>query len=372
MQLVYTLDRRSRARDGTQLLPWDMDPVRLRSLGTVPEMEAALGRLATVTRGMPRSFRREWLEDHLPTLRSLINVVRGRRPDLPHQLQDFYTLPPLVAKEAELEDLRASIRRVLHVPRADDLPAAITAWESDHRLRPGEVLPTMERCLRDARRETRRLLRLPRSERVELIPMRRSRNMGTCYYTHDFRSTVRLNADLPWTWPALRDMAAHEAYPGHHASQAVRETVYLRGGFPREAALGMAADPTGAVDEGLAENGLRFLHWDRAPEDRLTLLLNRLRWGVDVNLAWMSHRGVPWHERVGYASDGGLYDREGAGRAARYAAHPLWASYGFCYWYGTEVIRRKYEAMDGDAGFFDALYGMPYTIRQLERVFRRL
>ncbi len=372
LRLAYTLDRRSRKKGGARLTPWDMDPVRLPSLRNAEEMEAALRRLAAVTRQMPNGFRREWLEDHLPTLRALIAVDRGRIPDLAHQLRDFYMLPPVRAKPEELDSLQAAVRRILHAPRDDGLRAAVGAWEKAHRLPSQAALPTMTQELRAARREARRMFDLPRTERVRLVPIRRSRNSGFCLYTHHFQSTVSLNVDLPWTRPLLRDMAAHEAYPGHHTSQATREAAYLRGEIAREAAVGMTADPTGAVDEGLAENGMRFIHWDQTPEDRLMILLDCLRWGVDVNLAWMVERGEPRRERLRYAMATGLFDAKLAARHVKYAESKLWASYGFCYWVGTEVIRRKYIAMDGDPAFFDVLYGKPYTFRQLERAFRRL
>lgn len=335
-------------------------------------MEAALRRLSSLTRAMPNGFRREWLLDHLPALRGLAAMVRGRVPDLPHQVQEFYSLPARPAKEEELEVLRARVRRLLHVSRSDEVRSAVDAWERERRVPGDAVLLTMDKFLREARRGSRRLFELPRMERARLVAMHRSRNSGYCLYTRDYQSTIKLNTDLPWTWPALRDMATHEAYPGHHVHQATREFEYLHGDFPREAAVSMAADPMGPVEEGLAENGLRFVHWDRSKEDRLTILLNRLRWGTEVNLAWMAHREEPRRELLHYAMHSGLVDWQQAVRDVRYAANRVWASYAFCYWYGTAMIRRKYESMDGDPTFFDVLYWKPYTVRLLETAFRRI
>ncbi len=372
LRLAYSLDRRSRRKDGTRLVPWDLDPVRLPPLASWDDMDAAYHRLAKLTREMPDGFRREWLKDHLPTLRSLLGLVRGRVPSLPDQVRDFYSLPSRPAKEEELERLRARVRHLLHVSRDDEVQGAVDAWERDHRVPPDAVLLTMDKLLREARRGARRLFELPRTERARLVAMRRSRNTGYCLYTHDFQSTVKLNVDVPWTGPALRDMATHEAYPGHHVHQATREWEYLHGDFPREAAVSMAADPMGPVEEGLAENGMLFIHWDRSRDDRLTLLLNRLRWGTEVNLAWMAYREEPRRELLRYAMQSGLVDWKQAVRDVNYAANRAWASYASCYWYGTALIRRKYERMDGDPAFFDVLYWRPYTVRLLEQAFRRV
>lgn len=372
LRLAYSLDRRSRRSTGTRLVPWDLDPVRLPPLRTWGETEEAYRRLAKLTRETPAGFRKEWLRDHLPTLRALIALLKGQVPSLPDQVRDFYGLPTRPAKEEELDSLRARVRRILRVSRDDELREAVDAWERDHRVPADAVLLTMDKYLRVARRGTRRLFALPRSERVRLVPMRRSKNTGYCLYTHDYESTVKLNVDVPWTGPALRDMAAHEAYPGHHVHQATREWEYLHGDFPREAAASMAADPMGPVEEGLAENAMLFIHWDRSKEDRLTILLNRLRWGTEVNLAWMAYREEPRKELLRYAMQSGLVDWKQAVRDVNYAADKAWASYAWCYWYGTSVVRRKYEKMEGDPAFFDLLYWKPYTVRLLDQAFRRV
>ncbi len=372
LQIAGTLDRRSRDRDGTRLKPWDLDPVRLPVLPAWVDIDEALRRLGTLAREEPAGFRRDWLTDHLPTLKALASLVRGRVPSLSQQVRSFYDLPAKPAKESELEALRNDVRRILRVSGDNALREEVEAWERSHRVEPHAVLLTMGRFLRLARREARRLFKLPRAERSRLVATHGRATSGICLYTRDYQSVVKLNVDLPWTWPALRDMAAHEAYPGHHVHQATREWEYLEGDFPREAAVSLAASPMGPVEEGLAENAMRFIGWDKSPEDRLTLLLNRLRWGTEVNLAWMVHREEPRRELLEYAMHSGLVDWKQAVRDVRYAANRVWASYAFCYWYGTEIIRAKHEKMDGDSTFFDVLYWKPHTVRTLEKAFRRI
>ena len=372
LRIAYTLDRRSRRADGRRLVPWDMDPVRLPLLEDRRAFDDAIRRLARVARALPPGFRRDWLTDHVPTLRALAGMVRGRVPALPEQARDLYGLPARPARESELEELRGDVRRILRVSREDSLPEAVEAWEGERSVDRDAVALTMARFLRHARRDSRKLFKLPPAERVRLVSTHGRSISGVCDYTRDYRSTVRLNVDLPWTWPALRDMAVHEAYPGHHVHQATREWEYLHADFPREAAVSLAACPMGPVEEGLAENAMIFVGWDRSPEDRMTLLLNRLRWGTEVNLAWMAHREEPRRELLRYAMDSGLVDWKQAVRDVRYAANRAWASYAFCYWYGTAMIRHQYEGMDGDPALYDVLYWKPHTVRTLEKAFRRL
>jgi len=372
LRLANTLDRWYRDRSGRKIKPWDLDPARLPLCRSWHEVDEALRRLERLVRGMPRSFRRDWLEDHLPTLRAVVGLVKGHVPSLPHQVRDFYDLPAKPAKESELDALREDIRKLLRSPRGADLRTAVDAWERQRGIAREAVLPTMRRYLQDARRATRKLFKLPTAEHVGLVATHGRSTSGVCWYTRDYQSHVDLNVDLPWTWPALRDMAAHEAYPGHHVHQATREWEYLEGDFPREAAVSLAACPMAAVEEGLAENAMVFIGWDETPEDRMTLLLNRLRWGTEVNLAWMVHREEPRSELLRYAMHSGLVDWKAAIRDVRYAKNRAWASYAFCYWYGTAFVRRHYERLDGDSAFFDVLYWKPHTVRTLEKAFRRV
>src|SRR2546428_7973814 len=165
LRLASALDRRSRERDGTRLSPWNLDPVRLAPLATWAEIEEALERLRRLTRKEPRGFRRDWLEDHLPTLRALIRQVRGPAPPLPRQVRDFYDLPPRQAAEAELDALRREVRRILRVGRDEGLRPAVRTWGSAHGGAPDAGLASTEWGLGPARRGARRLFTTPQTER---------------------------------------------------------------------------------------------------------------------------------------------------------------------------------------------------------------
>ena len=125
LRLAYTLDRRSRKKDGTRLVPWDLDPVRLPALNSWVDIEDGCRRLARLTRDLPNGFRKEWLRDHLPTLRSLVAMLQGHVPPLREQVRDLYGLPARPAKEEELDSLRVRIRRILRVSREDEVRRAV-------------------------------------------------------------------------------------------------------------------------------------------------------------------------------------------------------------------------------------------------------
>ena len=372
LRLVQSLDRRSRTRDGTILIPWDLDRVRLPPLPTWEAIHEALDRLGRLVNRTERSFRRDWLRDHLPTLRSLAAVIRGEDLSLADQMRSFYGLSPRMARESELSELREEIRSILGGSGGDVLRKSVEAWEEHHRLRRGDVLPRMSRFLEEARRDSRKLFDLPLKERCRLATVRESRH--ACFFTYrgDYQGVVKMNMSRPWTGPDLRDAATHEAYPGHHVLQTTREWEYLHGDFPREAAVSLAVDPMGPVEEGICECSMRFIGWDRMPEDRLTIALNRLHWGTELNLAWMVSKDEPWRELVRYAMQSGLVDWERAIRDVRYASRRAWGAYGACYWFGARMIEDSWARMGDDSAFYDVLYWRPHTVRTLRGALRRI
>src|SRR5256712_12634620 len=101
-----------------------------------------------------------------------------------------------------------------------------------------------------------------------------------------------------------------------------------------------------------------------------TLARNRLSWGTEVTLLFLVRRDEPRRELLRYAMHSGLVDWKQAVRDVRYARNRTWASYAFCYWYGTAMIRKQFLKMDGDSALFDALYWRPHTVRTLQAAFR--
>ncbi len=187
LRVAYALDRRSRQKDRTRLVPWDLDPVRLPGFATWTDLDEALRLLARRTRALPPGFRREWLAGHIPTLQALAALVKGRVPPLPDQVRLFYDLPAREAREEELEALRSQIRRYLPVTRADGLRGSVEAWERGQRVTRERVLPTMSGFLQEARKGARRMFELPRRELVTLVGVRQARTSGVCVKTRSAR-----------------------------------------------------------------------------------------------------------------------------------------------------------------------------------------
>src|SRR3989304_2768498 len=169
LRVAYALDRKSRRKYGPRLTPWPPPPAPLPPLPSTEAVHDALKRLESLARKEPPGFRRDWLRDHVPTLRTLSAMVSGRGAPPPQQVEVLYDLPAKPADEEELEELRDEIRRILHVPKADELLAAVEAWEDDHAV-PREAVPiTMSKYLRGARRAPRRPFKLPPRGRVRLV-----------------------------------------------------------------------------------------------------------------------------------------------------------------------------------------------------------
>jgi hypothetical protein len=75
-------------------------------------------------------------------------------------------------------------------------------------------------------------------------------------YQGRHRSLVEVNADLPISVVLLIDLAAHEAYPGHHTERVAKDAGLYQGLARVETSVVITPAPESVITEGLALNAL--------------------------------------------------------------------------------------------------------------------
>ncbi len=89
---------------------------------------------------------------------------------------------------------------------------------------PPETIPAaVDRALEESRRRTREHLELPLEEAVRVESVSGAPWPSFTRYLGDSRSVVSINRDFPLTPSDLLEIASHEAYPGHHVLNVLRE-----------------------------------------------------------------------------------------------------------------------------------------------------
>lgn len=168
----------------------------------------------------------------------------------------------------------------------------------------------------------------------------------------------------------MLELAAHEAYPGHHAEHAWKEQIHVREhGRLEESAL-MVGTPSSLVSEGIASLAAEILlgdeeervlaaHVDGAglrydPElSRAVKGASRPIGHVAGNVALLVHtRGASEEEALDYSMRWALRSRKRAKQSVRFISDPLWRSYITTYTAGYDLCR---DFVDGDPARFKRL-----------------
>ena len=176
-------------------------------------------------------------------------VVRGATFDEESRLVYGAVAPPV--DESELSRARAELDRLL--PGQGPLAPRYTSFQRRF-LVPSEALDeALTLALRECHRRTLERLDLPAEESVRIDYVSGAPWPAFASYLGDYRSVVEVSRDFPLAVGNVLEIASHEAYPGHHVVNVLRER-----SFGRERGLETAAGSEAILHEGLASYGLEL------------------------------------------------------------------------------------------------------------------
>ncbi len=384
---------------GPAALKAQVDMEQLRSPARLRDDAAALlerlGDGATAGE-VPDAGRRRWLAAQVVALETQARELAGDPLPYLEHVSRCFDLRPKRTPERVFEEATRALDELLP-PVAGASPAAgegqrgataarapergggaardrgsiadrIAAWDAGFTLREEQILPVLDWLLDRFRSEAAALFGLPAGEAVVVSLVRNQPWSGYNWYDGGGVSRVDINVDLPVRVADLIQLAAHEAYPGHHTEHAWKERALVEDRGRLEASIQLINAPECLISEGLADLGRMFV----APDDRLADLLVELysRAGLTIardaaaareaaersvairraldavrgvagNAALMLHAdGVPREEVRAYLRRYLLTTPDRADKRLSFIEHPLWRTYVFVYFEGERLLRR--------------------------------
>lgn len=173
----------------------------------------------------------------------------------------------LFGVEAPLPDLdeAVAVRSELDalLPGEGELHARLLQFEKRFVVPDEKLDAVLERSLLECRRRTREHLELPEEEAVTIEYVQGKPWPSFSTYLGSYRSIVQVNREYPVPLGKVLEIAAHEAYPGHHTESVLldRELVQKRGLV--EYGVEPDVGPDALTREGLASIALELVF----PED---------------------------------------------------------------------------------------------------------
>jgi hypothetical protein len=285
------------------------------------------------------------------------------------QISRFLHLPAEPAGDADLDRLRGAMRELLSgLGYAGDLAAQCAAWEQRHRVPPEEVELVVRAILDEAWDRTCAMLPIPapKSDGMRVVGVRGAHCNARC----DLMSrTVELNIDPVLTGPALKHLVAHECYPVHYVQFKLREQWYEEGTAAADGLLSLVNSASSSVFEGIADHGLRRLHWILDDDDRFTALMTRYRAGIGTAAAWRLHT-LGWS--AGQVADwlraNSLVGGEGwVQNRMQFIAAPQRSALIWSYWAGEPAVEAAWDVLPPGRQheFLRYLYGRMHSIQSV-------
>ena len=298
----------------------------------------------------------------------------------------------VVVAPGEPDAYRAAHRRLAEVlgttPRR--LPRVLAAFRRRDQVAPEHLHPGLAVMTTALHERTREAVGLPAGERVDLEIVTGVPWAGFAHRVGPGRSVVQVSRDAGHRRAHLPQLAAHEAYPGHHTETT---RVELADAPAPERTLFLARTPQSLVAEGVAECGLDAVvgpGWGtwaaghlagagvpttagegalgEAVEDAMVPLA-----AVRQDAALLLHggRGVDREEQArAHLRRWLLIDDERAGRMLEFLGHPRWRIHTTTYVEGAGLVRRWLAARPEDEAVgsrFARLLDGPWTPDGLRR-----
>ena len=312
--------------------------------------------------------RRRWLRSQLGGLETVARKLAGEEVAYEDEVEHCYGVRPRWTSEEQFETVHRELDEVL--PGTGSLAERYQAWREDDGLEREELATVYQALLEDFRSRTKALIGLPEAEDVEVHYVSDKPWAAYNYYLGGMRSRIEVNTDVSMTPSFLVELAAHEAYPGHHTEHAWKEQVRVHDGGELEESAQMIGTPAALISEGIAGLAAEILLGDEEQEvtarhvagtgvaydpdvsravQKAIVPLGR----VQANAALMLHtRGASTDEAIDYLMRWGLRSKRRANQMIRFITDPIWRSYVSTYTDGYDLCR---DFVDGDSARFKQL-----------------
>ncbi len=333
------------------------------------EADAHLSALAIKAKQGDDALRRDYLGEMIESLQGLIATFRSERVSYIERVERCLRVSADAVSPEIMDGYRAEIGRLLNQLgfAQGTMTERLARWEIKNQVPTEQVQTVLSELLDEAKRRT--------DEKIFPLPNLTMKPVGVrgvpfAAYCGYLERELRINLDFPYTRPALKHLACHEAFPGHTLHLAVREERTKNGTMPLDGALVVTSSASSPLFEGIGDNGIRFLNWIEDANDLLAMTLNRLRAAARLNGARMIHHEKrPLDQVKMYLQETCFVSAAWAESRIAFLTHSLRAPFIYAYWCGDVAVERVWTRVNPRERkkFFEYLYYNMHTPTTLDR-----
>ena len=308
--------------------------------------------------------RRRYLRAQVSGLLTVASKLAGDPISYADEVESCYGIRPTMEPEDVFEAAHRRLDEALpgngsHTGNGS-LAERLIAWREAQAVPVDKLAAAIDSLAEDLRERTDRLFGLPDGNHIDFELVTDQPWSGFNYYLGDLRSRVAINTDLPVLSTVLPHLVAHEAFPGHHTENCLKEVGLTRRRHFQEESIFCVGTPQCLLAEGLADLGLEIVVPGGA-ENRAAMAAEHFRslgvpFDADTaavvaeasdglgkvrgNAALLLHEeGRPVEEAIAYLARWGLLPERRAAKAIEFLTDPTWRAYITCYLEGLPLCR---------------------------------
>lgn len=337
---------------GEELVP----PATLTGWGEVFEQ---LNGLEAEAKTYPVGPRRTFLENMTDSLRAAAQLFSGQNLSFAEKLERLVGVPARAVDPAQLEAMRAKLDELLQASgyRQGTLAERVARWENERFVDPDKIGPIFENLMTEAQERTDQRIFPTGDYRMRLNLVKGVPYSARCNFN---KGQMDLNADLRFTYPALKHLVAHEIFPGHSTQLLYTLEYAKQGKSPPDVLLCTANTVVGAIQEGIGDQGIYLIDWVDSEDDQLYLTLRSLRSATATSAAWYQMgEGWPIEKVRTFLQETAFPQQTWLEGRLRFAAHPFRGPFIASYWFGDETVRevRERAGVERHKEFVEFLFG---------------
>ncbi|MDE3105203.1 MAG: hypothetical protein KGK08_08495 [Acidobacteriota bacterium] len=206
------------------------EALQIRDSGSQPamrEIEAASDRLETKLEQQRGSqgaaeMRREFLVQQTKALASRAALLLGAAESFDEETrQSFGVVVPAGVDARQIAHVQRQLNALL--PGGGSLAARYARYDAAFLVTPAKVPTVLQAAMQACREATLAHVPLPKGESVTLAYVHNKPWSAYSWYRGAYHSEIDINMDYGLTVDRIVNLACHEAYPGHHTYNSLRE-----------------------------------------------------------------------------------------------------------------------------------------------------
>ena len=195
--------------------------------------------------------RRTFLLRQITSIVSRVDVVLGVQRSFDEETRaSFGLVVPASYDRGEIAAVQRELQQLL--PGKGSLADRYQVFDGRFII-PAKLVPAvMARAIEACRAETSAHITLPVGESTTLQFVRNKPWSAYSWYKGGYKSVVQVNLDFALTVDRAMNLACHEAYPGHHTYNSIRDAQLVQGMGLKEYSVQLTFSPQSMLSESIA------------------------------------------------------------------------------------------------------------------------